>query len=415
VSPSGTVVVIGSGQAGFQVAASLRDEGFAGRVVVVGEEPGLPYQRPPLSKAFLTGRADEAALRLRADAFYADHGIELRVSERAVAIDRERRAVEFAGGDRLGYDHLVLATGARNRLLPVPGTTLEGVVQLRTLADAEAIRPRLSALSRVVVIGAGFIGLEFAAVAASLGIAVTVLEATGRPMARAISLPMSRFFAHAHEKAGVQLEFGATVTRIDREGDRVAAVETADGRRFAADLVLVAIGVVPNVELAAEAGLPVANGIVVDAQLRTSDPAVSAIGDCALFPCVFAGGAPSRLESVQNAVDGARCVAARIAGRPRPYAAVPWFWSDQGPLKLQIAGLAVAHGDAVLRGDPESGAFSVFCYEDDRLTAVESVNKPGDHVLARKLIGRGLGVAREEAADLRFDLKARANALLAAA
>ena len=410
---SGTVVVVGAGQGGYQMAASLREERFAGRVVLVGDEPGLPYQRPPLSKAYLTGKSDQAMLRLRTEAFFAEHAIELRPGLRAESLDREDRAIVLEGGERLAYDHLVLALGARNRVLPIPGHELDGVVQLRTLADADAVKARLDGLRRVVVVGAGFIGLEFAAVARGLGIDVTVLEATGRPMARALSLPMSEFFRAAHERAGIAFAFGAVASRITGEDGRVSGIETADGRHYPAELVLVGIGVVPNVELAASAGLHVENGIRVDDRLLTDDPAISAIGDCAAYPSAFAGGAVSRLESVQNAVDQARCVAARLAGRPAAYGAVPWFWSDQGPHKLQIAGLVVPHAEAVTRGDPAGGAFSVFCYDDEKLLAVESVNRPADHMIARRLLAKGLGVTRAEAADPGLDLKARATALLA--
>ena len=410
---SGTVLVLGTGQAGFQVAVSLRDEKYGGRIVLVGDEPELPYQRPPLSKAYLTGKADAAAVRLRTERFFAEHRLELRAGERAVRIDRAGRRVELASGDSLPYGHLVLALGARNRALPVPGADLDGVVQLRTLADAEDLRRRLEAAREAVVIGAGFIGLEFAAVAAVRGVAVTVVEAADRPMARSLSPEMAAFFRAAHERAGVRFVFGAGVVRVLAAADgRAAGVETADGRRFPADLVLVGIGVVPNAELAAEAGLAVADGIVVDAHLATEDPAVSAVGDCVRHPCPFAGGAPTRIESVQNAVDGARCVAARIAGRraPAPYAAVPWFWSDQGALKLQIAGLATPHDRAVARGDPAEGAFSVFCFRGGRLAGVESANRPLDHVLARKLLADGTPLAPEQAADPGFDLKAHAAA-----
>lgn len=411
---TGTVLVLGTGQAGFQVAASLREEKYDGRIVLVGDEPGLPYQRPPLSKAYLTGKADAAAVRLRPERFFAEHRLELRAGERAVRIDRAGRRVELASGDPLPYGHLVLALGARSWTLPVPGADLDGVVQLRTLADAEGLRRRLDAAREAVVIGAGFIGLEFAAVAAARGVAVTVVEAADRPMARSLSPEMAGFFRAAHERQGVRFVFGAAVVRVLAAAEgRAAGIETADGRRFPADLVLVGIGVVPNAELAAEAGLAVADGIVVDAHLATEDPAVSAIGDCVRHPCPFAaGGAPTRIESVQNAVDQARCVAARIAGRraPAPYAAVPWFWSDQGALKLQIAGLATPHDRAVARGDPADGAFSVFCFRDGRLAGVESANRPLDHVLARKLLADGTDLAPEQAADPGFDLKAHAAA-----
>lgn len=411
--PFGTVLVLGTGQAGFQAAASLREEGFEGRVVLVGDEPGLPYQRPPLSKAYLTGKADANAVRLRPERFFAEHRLELRAGERAARIDRAGRRVALGSGEVLPYDHLVLALGSRNRALPVPGAGLDGVAQLRTLAEAEALRRRLDTVRQAVVVGAGFIGLEFAAVAAARGVRVTVVEAAGRPMARSLSAEMSDFFRGAHERQGVRFAFGAAVVRVVGADGRATAVETAGGRRFPADLVLVGIGVVPNAELAAEAGLAVADGIVVDERLATSDPAISAIGDCARHPHRSHDGTlPVRIESVQNAVDQARCVAARLAGkRPTaPYAAVPWFWSDQGALKLQIAGLATPHDRAVLRGDPAQGAFSVFCYRGGRLLGVESVNRPLDHVLARKMLANGMDIAPERAADPGFDLKGHVGA-----
>ncbi|MBV9747364.1 MAG: FAD-dependent oxidoreductase [Acetobacteraceae bacterium] len=406
------MVIVGTGQGGFQVAASLREEGFDGRVLLVGDEPDLPYQRPPLSKAYLTGEADADLVRMRPETFFAEHGVELRAGEQVTRIDRAERQVVLASGKALPYDHLVLALGARNRPLPVPGADLDGVVQLRTLGEAEALRQRLDAAREAVVVGAGFIGLEFAA-AASRGIPVTVIEATDRPMARAVSPAMSHFFRGAHERQGVRFAFGATVVRVLGTDGRASGVETADGRRFAADLVLVGIGVIPNAELAADAGLAVANGIVVDEHLQTSDPAISAIGDCAAHPSRFAPGAPVRIESVQNAVDHARCVAARLAGRPAPYASLPWFWSEQGKLKLQIAGLATPHERAVVRGDPaqegkqdgKGGGFSVFCYSGGKLVGVESVNRPLDHVLARKLLTSGVTVTPEQAADRGFDLR----------
>lgn len=408
-----SVVIIGAGQGGFQAAASLRDEGYDGPIQLVGDEPGLPYQRPPLSKAYLTGKTDADGLLLRAAPFFAERRIEVLAPERAVRVDREARHVALSSGRELPYGHLILATGARNRLLPVPGAELDGVVYLRTQAEADLIREKLEGAKHVVVIGAGFIGLEFAAVAASLGRSVTVLEAMGRPMARALSLPMSAHFARAHTAAGLRLHFEAVVTRIVGEGGRATGIETGTGEHVPADLVVVGIGVVPNVELAAEAGLLVENGIRVEAQLSTEDPAISALGDCASYASPYAGGQVVRLESVQSAVDQARCIAARLVGKPAPYAAVPWFWSDQGGMKLQMAGLTAGHDETVIRGDPDSGAFSVFCYGDGRLLGVESVNRPADHMIARRLLAKGLGIAPHEAADVTLDLKARANTLLA--
>ena len=405
------VVIVGSGQGGFQLAASLREEGFGGPIAIVGEEPGLPYQRPPLSKAYLTGKTDAEGLLLRTASFYAERGIEILAPEEAVSIDREARLVTLRSGRALPYGHLVLATGARNRPLPVPGADLENVLYLRSRQDADLIRARLDGATRVVVVGAGFIGLEFAAVAASLGREVTVLEALGRPMARALSLPMSDYFHRAHEKAGLRLRFGEVVTRVTGEGGRATGIETAQGQHVSADLVVVGIGIVPNVELAAEAGLAIENGIRIDEQLLTADPDISAIGDCASYPSPFAQGRRVRLESVQNAVDQARCVAARLCGRPAAYASVPWFWSDQGAMKLQMAGLTEGHDVVALRGDPQCGAFSVFCFAGGRLLGVESVNRAADHMIARRLLAKGANVTPEEVADPAVDLKARVQAV----
>lgn len=404
------VVVVGGGQAGFQVAASLREAGFSDPVTLVGDEPGLPYQRPPLSKAYLAGRTDAAGLDLRPAAFFAEHRIALRAGVRAVAIDRAARTLRLGNGDGLAYDHLVLATGARNRPLPVPGADLRGVRQLRGLTDADALRAALGDARRVVVVGAGFIGLEFAAVAAARGLDVTVVEAAGRPMARAVSAETGAFFRGAHEGIGVRFAFDAAILAIEGEAGRAAAVRLSDGRSVPADLIVVGIGVLPNQEIAAEAGLTAADGIRVDAFLATIDPAISAIGDCARYPSPFAHGlghdGTIRIESVQNAIDQGRCLAARLGGRPGAYAALPWFWSDQGRHKLQIAGLAAPSDAGVSRGSGD--AFSVFRFRGDRLTAVESVNRGGDHMIARRLLGTGRAPSIAEAADPRFDLKALA-------
>jgi 3-phenylpropionate/trans-cinnamate dioxygenase ferredoxin reductase subunit len=409
------VLVIGTGQAACQVAASLREKGFAGRIRLIGDEPGLPYQRPPLSKAYLTGKSDRAGLNLRSDGFFKQHSIEIATEQRAVQIDRERKQVRFANQEVVPYGHLVLATGSRNRILSIPGAGLDGVLQLRSATDADALRLRLHAIKTLVIVGAGFIGLEIAAVATSLGVAVTVLEASSRPMSRALSVPMSDFFKTAHEKTGVRLDFNTAVIAINGKDGRATSVATANGDIFPADLVLVSVGVVANDELAASAGLAVDNGIVVDEHLLTLDPAISAIGDCAAYPQPFAGGTRCRLESVQNAVDQGRCVADRLTGNTRRYHAVPWFWSDQGPFKLQIAGITSPHESCVLRGEASTSAFSVFCFRDGELAGVESVNKPADHMVARRLLGAAVALTPTEAADVNFDLKARAAAATVAA
>lgn len=403
------VVIVGAGQAGFQAAISLRDLGFAGSITLIGEEVHVPYQRPPLSKAYLSGAADEGGLHLRPAMFFADRDIAILTGEGATRIDRTDGRVALASGKLLPYDHLILATGARNRRLPGEAVAPAGALYLRTLDDAAALKARLATTRQVVVLGAGFIGLEFAAVAAKRGLDVTVVEMAERPMARALSPAMSAFFRQAHEAMGVRFVFGARVTALAGEAGHVNGVALADGRLLPADLVLVGIGVVPNAELAAEAGLAVSNGIVVDDFLATADPAISAIGDCAFHPSRYGAGTPLRIESVQNAIDQGRCVAKRITGHPEPYAAVPWFWSDQGPYKLQIVGIGSVGDTAVLRGDPASGQFSVFCYTGNALRAVESVNRPQDHMAARRLIAQGRGPTPAEAADPNYDLKGAAQ------
>ncbi|GBU18674.1 MULTISPECIES: FAD-dependent oxidoreductase [Methylobacterium] len=402
------VVVAGAGQAGLQLAASLREAGYDGDVTLVGDEPFAPYQRPPLSKAYLAGKTDAAGLGLRAEGFYADNRVGLRLGTRATAIDRTGRRLILEGGEALSYEHLVLALGARNRPLPVPGFDLAGVRQLRGLADADALKGALADVAAVAVVGAGFIGLEFAAVAAARGLSVTVIEAADRPMARAVSAEMGAFFRAAHEAAGIRFRFGSGVAALEGEGGRVAGLRLSEGGTVPADLVVVGIGVLPNQEIAREAGLAAEDGIRVDAMLATDDPAISAIGDCARFHSPYAAGLTAdgtvRIESVQNAIDQGRCLAARLTGRPASYEAVPWFWSDQGPYKLQMAGLAAPGDASVIRGRGE--AFSVFRFRHDRLSAVESVNRPADHMIARRLLAARTPLTPEQAADPGLDLKA---------
>ncbi|AYO83990.1 NAD(P)/FAD-dependent oxidoreductase [Methylobacterium brachiatum] len=406
------IVVAGAGQAGFQLAASLREGGFRDPITLVGDETALPYQRPPLSKAYLAGKADAEGLFLRQPGFFAEHAIAHRPGIRAVAIDRAGRRLHLSDGQSLAYDHLVLATGARNRPLPVPGADFPNVRQLRGLADADALRVALGEARAIVVIGAGFIGLEFAAVAAARGLSVTVVEAADRPMARAVSPEIAQFFRSAHEAMGVRFAFGAGVTAVTGRDGRATGITLADGRELPADFILIGIGVLPNRELAAEAGLPAEDGVRVDAFLATPDPAISAIGDCVRFPSPFAHGlSPDgtvRIESVQNAIDQGRCLAARLNGKPAAYGALPWFWSDQGPHKLQIAGLSGPGDASVVRGS--GPAFSVFRFRDGALSAVESVDRAADHMIARRLLAAGTRLTPEQAADPGFDLKALAMA-----
>jgi len=408
--PAPVVAIVGTGQAGFQAAASLRQDGFAGRIAMIGDEPVLPYQRPPLSKSYLARESGLDELWLRPETFYTQHQIDLLAGEIVTEIDRTERRLRLASGSALSWDHLILATGARFRPLAVSGAELDGVLPLRTLADADILRERLDQARDVVVVGAGFIGLEFASVAIAHGAAVHIIEVTQHPMGRVVSATISKFFCEAHRRWGAEVSLGTGVTRVLGAGGRVSGVETTDGRHLPADLALICIGVIPNAELAGEAGLAVDNGIVVDEYLATEDAAIFAIGDCANFPTPFAIGR-IRLESVQNAVDQGRCVAANIAGKPAPYDKVPWFWSDQGDLKLQIAGITAGHDAAVLRGDPDSGHFSVFCYRGGRLIGVESVNQAADHVVARRLLAGEPKLKLEQAADLSYDLRAHARSL----
>jgi 3-phenylpropionate/trans-cinnamate dioxygenase ferredoxin reductase component len=400
---AGQVVIAGAGHAGFQMAMSLRQDGFAERILLVNDEGHLPYQRPPLSKAYLKGTGGPESLSFRPEKFFHDQKIEL-VAGRGTAIDRAARKLKLASGASLDYGHLVLATGARNRLLDLPNAALEDVRYLRTLDESQALRERMANHHHVVVIGAGFIGLEFAATARAKGLEVDVVELGVRVMARAVTAEISEYFQIRHTAAGIRIHLGVQVTSIESDGKKVTGVSLSDGRHIPADLIVVGVGVLPNVELAAEAGLPVASGIIVNDRLLTSDPDISAIGDCALYASRRFSGS-LRLESVQNATDHARCVAARLTGKDEVYDGLPWFWSDQGPDKLQMAGLTTGYDRVVVRGDREQGQFSAFCYKGNQLLGIESVNRAGDHMFGRRLLGAGRSITPEQAGDPGFDLK----------
>ena len=400
----GTVLIAGAGHAGFQVAVSLRQHGYRDRICLINDEVHLPYQRPPLSKAYLKSGGAPDSLMFRPDKFYRDQNIEL-ISDRAVSIDRAARRLLLASGTAFDYGHLVLATGARNRLLDIPNAHLSGVRYLRILDESEALRQIMAQVRHVVVIGAGFIGLEFAATARAKGLEVDVIELAPRVMARAVTAEISEYFQARHTAAGIRIHLGVQATGIECEGESVAGVSLSDGRHLRADLVVVGVGVLPNVELAANAGLAVGSGIIVDKYLLTDDPDISAIGDCALFSSHRFGG-QLRLESVQNATDQARCVAARLTGDVKVYDGLPWFWSDQGDDKLQIAGLTTGYDRVVVRGDPGERSFSAFCYKSGQLVGIESVNRAADHVFGRKILGLDRSIGPEQAADLAFDLKA---------
>jgi 3-phenylpropionate/trans-cinnamate dioxygenase ferredoxin reductase subunit len=401
---AGPVVIAGAGHAGFQMAMSLRQDGFAERILLVNDEGHLPYQRPPLSKAYLKGTGGPDSLSFRPEKFFGDQKIDL-VTDRGTAIDRAARKLKLASGASLDYGHLVLATGARNRLLDLPNANLGDVRYLRTLDESQALRDRMTDRHHVVVIGAGFIGLEFAATARAKGLEVDVVELGVRVMARAVTAEISEYFQLRHTAAGIRIHLGVQVTSIESDGNKITGVSLSDGRHIPADLIVVGVGVLPNVELAAEAGLPVASGIVVSDHLLTADENISAIGDCALYASHRFNGS-LRLESVQNATDHARCVAARLTGKSEVYDGLPWFWSDQGPDKLQMAGLTTGYDRVVVRGNREQGQFSAFCYKGDKLLGIESVNRAGDHMFGRRLLGAGRSITPEQAGDAGFDLKA---------
>jgi 3-phenylpropionate/trans-cinnamate dioxygenase ferredoxin reductase component len=400
-----SVVIGGAGLGGFQIGSALREMDYAGRIVIVGDEPHRPYNRPPLSKAYLLGTADDARVAMRPDNFYVDKKIELLTRRQIVALDRGHHRVALDDDTVLEYGHFVFAVGARNRPLPVHGAHSRGTYYLRTLDEARSLKAALATARNAVVIGAGFIGLEFAAAATKQGVTVTVIEVADRPMARALSPQIAALFAREHARNGMRFMFNSQVLQIVTEADSVVAVETVEHERVPADIVVIGIGVQPNVEVAAAAGLDVRNGIVVDDMLRTSDWDVSAVGDCAAHPNPFASGSTVRIESVQNATDQARCVAARLVGKPARYTSVPWFWSAQGDLKLQIAGLTTGGDLVVTRGDVSGTSCAAFCFKEARLIGVETVNRPADHLIARRLIGHHVALTPAQAADEHFDLK----------
>ena len=409
-----SVVVVGAGQAGCQVVSSLRDAGYQGRIALIGAEPQLPYQRPPLSKGHLTGKALRESLWLRPEAWYDEQGVDLHLGVRVTHVDRIAHQVQLSDGGMLPYGCLVLALGSRHREIPLPGSDLEGVVGLRTLDEADEVRDKLALAHHVVVVGGGFIGMEVAATAAQLGKEATVLEIAPQLMGRVLSRETASFLLGAHQKRGLALELGCSAAALVGIHGSVQAVDTADGRRLPADLVLLGVGAVPCTELALDAGLEVDNGIVVDELLRTSDPDIYAVGDCASAPCPFAGGRHTRLESVQNATAQGRAVAATIAGTPTTNDSVPWFWSDQADLKIQIAGLTTGHDEVVLTGDRSNDRFSVWCFAAGSLVGVESVNRPADHMAARKLLGRTPSVTADEVRAEGFDPKGAAAGAVAA-
>ncbi len=382
------VVIVGASHAATQLAHGLRRCGYEGAVTIVGEEQELPYHKPPLSKDFLKGKRQFEQILLRPAAMYDKARIDLRLGRRVTAIDRGERSVALDDGSRLRWQQLVLTTGARPRRLPVPGAELDGVCYVRTVADIERLRAATAAGARAVVVGGGYIGLEVAASLRSLGMQVSVVEAEERLLSRITCPEMSDFFARVHREEGVALRLGSAVAEITG-ASRADGVRLASGEVEPADVVVVGIGIEPDTALAEAAGLDVDDGIVVDEFCRSSDPDIFAAGDCARCPHPLYGDR-LRLESVQNAHDQAMVVAHALTGDPRPYADLPWFWSDQYDVKLQIAGLSAGCDRIVTRGDPASGRSFALCYfAGGRLVALDAVNRPKDFVQARKLIAEG--------------------------
>jgi 3-phenylpropionate/trans-cinnamate dioxygenase ferredoxin reductase component len=408
---SAGALIVGASQAGVQLAASLRENGYPDPITLLGAEEHPPYQRPPLSKAFLSGAVELSSLAFRNQAFYETHGIELICGERVATLSLSGDDGSGSGtavteaGRTLSFEHLALTVGARPRRLPVPGAELEGICYLRDVDDAVALRAALASAVHVVVIGGGFIGLEAAAVARSQGKTVTVVEAADRLIPRAVAPGVSEFYRQAHERRGTTIHLHAAVTALVGEAGRVVGVALADGTEVAADLVVVGIGILPRTELAEQIGLDCEGGIVVDRFARTSRPSVVAAGDCTVLPHPLTGEGRVRLESVQNAVSQAKVAAAALAGRPQPYTDVPWFWSDQYDLKLQIAGLSTGYDQTVVRGDLDGERFSVLYYRDGRLIAVDAVNAAPDYLTVRKALAQGATIPAEPAADAATPLK----------
>ena len=398
------VVIVGGGHAGGSAAAFLRQYGYEGPITVIGEEPIAPYQRPPLSKAWLKGEADAEGLALRPDSFYAEKNIALRLSTRAASIQRSAKTVTLEDGETVPYETLIIATGARAKRLNLPGADLDGVQVLRSAADAEVLKLALGPGKRLAVVGGGYIGLEAAASARALGADAVVIEALPRILTRSSCQALSDFFTDYHKKHGVDFELNARIEGFEGKDGHVTGVKLGDGRVIACNDVVVGIGVAPNDELARDAGLESVDGIVVDETARTADPSVYAIGDVTHRPMpLYARNA--RLESVANALEQAKQAAAAIVGRPPAPHEVTWNWSDQYDIKLQLAGMPFDADDTLLRGDPAAAKFAVFHLKGSVIRAVEAVNAPAEFMAARQLIGSQKPIDRAKLADTAVSMK----------
>ncbi len=403
----GRILILGAGHAGGTAAALLRQQGWNGPVTLLGEEPVAPYQRPPLSKAWLKGEADAASLALRPETFYAEHHIALRLGARAERIVRGEAGgeVQLEGGEVLAYDRLIVATGSRARRIPLPGLDLEGVMELRTAADADRLKAALRPGAKLAVVGGGYIGLEAAASARTLGAEAVVIELQPRLLARVAHEVLSAFVHDYHRARGVSFELAAGVDALEGEGGRVAAVRLSDGRTIACDAALIGVGAVPNQELAQAAGLTCDGGVVVDLRACTSDPCIYAIGDCTRRPLPLYG-CMGRLESVPNALEQAKQAVADLCGTKPPTPETPWFWSDQFDLKLQIAGLPLDVVRTLVRGEPSTARFAVFHLNaDDKVQAVEAINAAPEFMAGRQLIASRRPVQPAKLQDISISMK----------
>jgi len=397
------IAIIGAGQAGGQAAYSLRLAGYEGAITLIGDEPAPPYQRPPLSKAYFKGEMEAERLFLKPLEYYAEHNIDLITGKAATAIDLQAKQVEIEGGASVPWDKLVIATGARPRKLAVEGSHLRNITELRTLADVDDLKTIAVPGARLVVVGAGYIGLEAAAVGSQLGLKVTVLEAMPQVLSRVAGPEIGAFYTHIHRAAGTDIRLGARLEAFEGLG-QVTGVRLHGGEIVPADLVLVGVGVLPNLELALEAGLVCGNGIVVDERMQTSHPDVFAAGDVAWRPLIHYG-REGRLESVHNAIEGGKIIAAALLGAAQPALEAPWFWSDQFDLKLQTAGLWTGADQTIMRGDPATRAFAVFYLKEGRVIAVDAVNSGPEFIVGKKLVAAKAAVAPGDLADKSISMK----------
>ena len=401
------LVIVGTGHAGAQAAIALRQNGFAGSILMLSRDPELPYERPPLSKEYLAGDKPFERMLIRPEAFWAGKAVDLRLGCAVTKVDPAGKELTVAGGDTIAYGTLIWAAGGDPRRLSCPGADLGGIHAVRDKADVDRMKAELEAgAHEVVVIGGGYIGLEAAAVLRKLGCEVTLLETQDRVLSRVAGEDLSRFYDEEHRRHGVDLRLGADVASIQGDGDRVTGVKLASGETLECDLLVVGIGIVPAVGPLIAAGAAGANGVEVDQFCRTSLPDIYAVGDCAAHANSYAGGAVIRLESVQNANDMATCAAKAICGDPQPYAALPWFWSNQYDLRLQTAGLSFGHDATVLRGDPAARSFSVIYLKEGRVIALDCVNRTKDYAQGRRLVEERAVIAPELLLDTETELKA---------